>query len=94
LDIPAVGLDPNKEMTVFEKLLFAFYNRVYKIVDVNELRVLTKMADYYCALPTLSHSLSGAFFRSPEFLKSIPSRLSKFSPSRLNFIMISSFGNV
>jgi len=52
--------------------MLAFYSRPYKVVDYNQLAIMTDLAGYYCALPVLSVSLSGAF--SSVFIKEIPGK--------------------
>ncbi|TVY78166.1 hypothetical protein LSUE1_G004190 [Lachnellula suecica] len=55
-----------REQEGFEKLLCAIYNRPYKI-DFYSLIVLTRQADYYCALPAVSNSLGNAILNSKGF---------------------------
>lgn len=52
--------DVIKDQTAFESLLCAMYNRPYSIRDVLDLQNLTKLADFYCALPIVSATLTGA----------------------------------
>jgi hypothetical protein len=41
----------------FRKLLCVMYNRPYTIECLNELRIITNLADFYCALPILSGTI-------------------------------------
>ena len=36
-----------------------------------DLEVLVEMADYYCALPAISNSLSGSLSTSPKFMMEV-----------------------
>ncbi|CZR63411.1 uncharacterized protein PAC_13308 [Phialocephala subalpina] len=56
---------PDSEKEAFRKLLCAMYNRPYRIEDVAELETVTRLADFYCALPIVSGTLSGALLGSP-----------------------------
>jgi hypothetical protein len=51
---------PEDETEMFRKLLCAMYNRPYRIESPDELIVITKLADYYCALPIVSSTIGGA----------------------------------
>lgn len=51
------------QVVAFEILISSFYNNIIKIWDVLELSVVTKLADYYCALPTFSRSLDAILRR-------------------------------
>jgi hypothetical protein len=57
--------------SAFQNLLCAIFNRPYCIIDATELNIMTQMADYYCALPILSNSLSATFFNSPGLLTTL-----------------------
>ncbi|KAH8801159.1 hypothetical protein F5882DRAFT_435512 [Hyaloscypha sp. PMI_1271] len=57
--------------SAFQNLLCAIFNRPYCILDATELNIMTQMADYYCALPILSNSLSATFFNSPGLLTTL-----------------------
>jgi len=46
------------EVKAFKKLLQAFYGESYPLNGVPELKRMTRIADYYCALPVLSRSIS------------------------------------
>ncbi|KAH7319453.1 hypothetical protein BKA65DRAFT_409686 [Rhexocercosporidium sp. MPI-PUGE-AT-0058] len=59
------------QTSAFEKFLCAVYNHPYAIVDANEFLELVELADYYCALPTLSRTFDGAMMRSPQFVTDI-----------------------
>ena len=43
-----------KETQPFKNLLHAIYNECYELEDTNQLSLMTKLADYYLALPALS----------------------------------------
>ena len=60
-----------QEENAFQNLLCAMFNRPYCILDATELNIMTQMADYYCALPTLSISVSATFFNSPGLTKTL-----------------------
>jgi hypothetical protein len=47
----------------FEKLLQTFYGEHYILESVAELKLMTQLADYYCALPALSNAISLPLFR-------------------------------
>ena len=51
------------EVLALKKLLGAFYGELYKLESVAELKCMTQLADYYCALPTLSRSIQLPLFR-------------------------------
>ncbi|KAE8442587.1 hypothetical protein EG329_003074 [Mollisiaceae sp. DMI_Dod_QoI] len=57
------------EVDSFRKLLCAMYNRPYAIRSVFDLTRLINLADYYCALPIVSATLSGALLGSSIFGK-------------------------
>jgi hypothetical protein len=46
-----------KETHAFKNLLHAIYNESYQLKDTDQLCLMTKLADYYFALPALSKSL-------------------------------------
>jgi hypothetical protein len=46
-----------KETQAFKNLLHAIYNESYRLEDTEQLCLMTKLADYYFALPALSKSL-------------------------------------
>jgi len=46
-----------KETQAFKNLLHAIYGESYRLEDTDQLRLMTKLADYYFALPALSKSL-------------------------------------
>ena len=56
------------------------YMRTYTIVDTNELEILIRLADYYCALPALSSSLYVALFDKKGVAKEIPTRARQLLP--------------
>lgn len=53
--------------SAFHMLLSAMYNRPYFITKVEHLRHLASLSDFYCALPIVSATLTGALFNSPIF---------------------------
>jgi hypothetical protein len=55
------------EVDAFWKLICAMYIQPYLIEDVSELLVFVRLADYYCCLPVVSGTLSGALLGSPIF---------------------------
>ncbi|KAF7911437.1 uncharacterized protein EAF01_002944 [Botrytis porri] len=57
--------------TAFINFIGTFYGKSWVIKNTEALQLVTELADYYCALPVVSKSLHGAFFRSPEFSKRI-----------------------
>ena len=56
----------DNEERAFEAFLSSLYNRFYKLEDRQQLILMTKVADYYCALPALSRTIDGALYRSPD----------------------------
>jgi hypothetical protein len=50
----------------FKYLLYAFYNRLYEIDDIEDILEMTKLARFYVALPTVSKSLYAALYQSPR----------------------------
>ncbi|KAF7947697.1 hypothetical protein EAE96_008777 [Botrytis aclada] len=58
---------PEKEIEAIRKLLCAIHSKNYKIETADELKRLTRLADYYCALPVVSATLTGALFKSGIF---------------------------
>jgi hypothetical protein len=44
----------------FHRFLPALYNLPYKLRMIHELSLLTQLADYYCVLPAVSRTISGA----------------------------------
>ncbi|TVY39552.1 hypothetical protein LOCC1_G004464 [Lachnellula occidentalis] len=63
----AKGTTPTTETEAFRKLLCAMYNRPYEIGASHELMAVTRLADFYCALPIVSATLTGALLGSPMF---------------------------
>ncbi|TGO48389.1 hypothetical protein BOTNAR_0478g00070 [Botryotinia narcissicola] len=61
--------DMEGEVEGFRQLLCAMYSRPYTIKSVEELSTLTRIADFYCALPIVSVTLTDALLDSPIFLK-------------------------
>ncbi|PQE04560.1 hypothetical protein CJF31_00007418 [Rutstroemia sp. NJR-2017a BVV2] len=64
---------PVSEAVAFEKLLNAMYSKPTVIEDSRELHDMTRLADFYCALPVLSTSLYISLWNSPKFLDDIRS---------------------
>ncbi|RDW76122.1 hypothetical protein BP5796_06943 [Coleophoma crateriformis] len=60
--------DRSEEIAVFCKLLKAIYRRDYIVDSVADLERLTRMADYYLALPALSFSLYMTLPKSHKFI--------------------------
>ncbi|KAF7945861.1 uncharacterized protein EAE97_004899 [Botrytis byssoidea] len=56
-----------EETEALRKLLCAIHSKKYRIETADELKRLTCLADYYCALPVVSGTLTGALFRSSMF---------------------------
>lgn len=54
-------------VNAFENLLCAFYSRPFDLRSPSELELMTQIADYYCALPALSHSLNAVLPYCVEF---------------------------
>ncbi|TGO15335.1 hypothetical protein BTUL_0041g00190 [Botrytis tulipae] len=61
-----------EETEALRKLLCAIHSKKYRIETADELKRLTCLADYYCALPVVSGTLTGALFRSSMFEASAP----------------------
>ncbi|KAF7872696.1 uncharacterized protein EAF02_008767 [Botrytis sinoallii] len=57
------------EIEGFRQLHCAMYSSPYTIRDIEELSTLTRIADFYCALPIISATLTSAFIDSPIFSK-------------------------
>ncbi|KAF8853702.1 hypothetical protein BDZ45DRAFT_598173, partial [Acephala macrosclerotiorum] len=55
-----ISQDPGSQRECFRKLLCAMYNRPYTVDYVFEIVDLTRLADYYCALPIVSATLNSA----------------------------------
>jgi len=58
---------PEWEIDAFRKLLCAMYNRPYTVSTPDELRLMTSLADFYCAIPILSATLASGLLGSPMF---------------------------
>jgi len=71
MDISTFRGSTECEENAFQNLLCAIFIRPYHIADATELDVMTQMADYYCALPTLSNSVSATFFNSPGLMNTL-----------------------
>ncbi|KAF5872471.1 uncharacterized protein Bfra_005831 [Botrytis fragariae] len=61
--------DIKGEIEGFRQLICAMYSSPYTIKDVEELSTLTRIADFYCALPIVSVTLPSALLDSPIFSK-------------------------
>lgn len=61
--------DKCNKAVMFQYLLCAMYNRPWTITRVEEIERLTRIADFYRALPILSASLTTALLKSPLFEK-------------------------
>lgn len=59
------------EKEPFRKLLCAMYNRPYQIKNTGELKILANLADFYCALPIVSATLTAAMLGSPMVKREI-----------------------
>lgn len=55
------------EIRAFRHLLCAMYHQPYKLCTYNDLEDLFRIADFYCALPILSNSLTAVLLRSDIF---------------------------
>ncbi|KAH7355137.1 hypothetical protein BKA65DRAFT_581836, partial [Rhexocercosporidium sp. MPI-PUGE-AT-0058] len=55
------------EEACFRYLLCAMYNQPYKFRFFEEIKVLTRIADFYCALPIVSGTLTSALMKSRIF---------------------------
>lgn len=51
------------------------YTIPYDIENQEHFQALTRLADFYCALPIVSSSILAAFFRSSHFVREIPNNL-------------------
>ncbi|KAF5872470.1 uncharacterized protein Bfra_005830 [Botrytis fragariae] len=56
-----------EEIEAVRKLLCAIHSKNYRIETADELKRLTRLADYYCALPVVSATLTGALFKCRIF---------------------------
>ncbi|TGO29395.1 hypothetical protein BPAE_0015g00390 [Botrytis paeoniae] len=56
-----------EEIEAVRKLLCAIHSKNYRIETADELKRLTRLADYYCTLPVVSATLTGALFKSRIF---------------------------
>ncbi|PBP16491.1 hypothetical protein BUE80_DR012781 [Diplocarpon rosae] len=70
---PRDGLETSADEVAFEKLLCAMYRKTYSISGLRELSDMTRLADFYCCLPTFSASLYTALWHSPQLAAEIPS---------------------
>jgi hypothetical protein len=60
-------LHREKEIKVIDQILRAMYRLEYKIKTYDQLDHLTTTAEYYCALPVVSATLTNALIQSPMF---------------------------
>jgi hypothetical protein len=72
--------DPAAETQIFTIFLSALLGRPYAITSIAELERLTELADFYCALPAFSNSLSIALWKSPDLISKIPANALKLLP--------------
>ncbi|KAF7872695.1 uncharacterized protein EAF02_008766 [Botrytis sinoallii] len=59
--------EPEEEIEVLRRLLCAINSKKYRIKTADELKRPTRLADYYCALPVVSATLTEALFKSSMF---------------------------
>jgi hypothetical protein len=64
-DQPFSILGEDEELVAFGKLLCAMYNKNYSITNFAELSIMTRLADFFCALPILSTSLYIVLWSTP-----------------------------
>ncbi|KAF7958335.1 hypothetical protein EAE96_001886 [Botrytis aclada] len=57
--------------TAFINFIGTLYGKSWVITDIEALKLVTELADYYCALPAVSKSMHGALLMSPIFCKRI-----------------------
>jgi hypothetical protein len=50
-------------VVAFKKLLHSFYGEAYELTNMDELKCMTQLAGYYCALPAFSRSITLPLFR-------------------------------
>ncbi|RDW69603.1 hypothetical protein BP6252_08623 [Coleophoma cylindrospora] len=55
------------DLPAFRKLLCAMYHRPYRLESFQMLEVLVDLADFYCALPIVSATLTAALLGTPIF---------------------------
>ncbi|KAG4419550.1 hypothetical protein IFR04_007344 [Cadophora malorum] len=67
------GMETSNDEVAFEKLLCAMYHKKYSISGLRELSDMTRLADFYCCLPTFSSSLYSALWHSPALISEISS---------------------
>jgi hypothetical protein len=80
-NIEAYKGDPAAETQSFTSFLCALLSRPYSIGSIAELERLTRLADFYCALPAFSNSLSTALLKSPDLASAIPANALKLLPT-------------
>ncbi|CZT06610.1 uncharacterized protein RAG0_12292 [Rhynchosporium agropyri] len=66
------GMEASTDEVAFEKLLCAMYHKKYSINSLRELSDMTRLADFYCCLPTFSTSLYSELWYSPLLIAEIP----------------------
>jgi len=66
---------PEFETKILQELLYAMHDRPYPIETVDYLKAITRIADFYCALPILSATIVTALLGSPMF---------KIDPNNMN----------
>lgn len=71
-DVTGFKGDPALEERCFHNILRAIFCRqALSVYDVEELRILTKMADYYLCLPAVSNSLYATMLNNESLSRSI-----------------------
>jgi hypothetical protein len=65
------------EEMAFRKFLCALHGKAYTIISTRELSDITRLAEFYCALPMVSRSLYAALPVSPDFIRELPSNSSE-----------------
>ncbi|KAF4631282.1 hypothetical protein G7Y89_g6853 [Cudoniella acicularis] len=63
-----------EQILAFKSLMSAVHNYPLDIKTARELIVATELADYYCSLPILSHSLYRNLLRGSSFVREIQTR--------------------
>ncbi|KAG4428514.1 hypothetical protein IFR05_016003 [Cadophora sp. M221] len=64
--------DQLTEIAMFNAMMCAIYTKPYAIESCADLLVLTRLADFYCALSIVSRTLDIAFHTSPALINQIP----------------------
>ena len=61
--------DKNTQINAFHNLLCAIYGERFEFQSIEDLVLVTNLADYYCALPVVSKTIDGALLRRPISFK-------------------------